>query len=342
MPGSVSRQSRRRGTSVSSRRATTLRDWSLFAAKLVGRALLVAVAVVVIAFALMKLMPGSPLSAMLGARATSDSERELAAQLGIDRPWWQQLATLFINLLTKGDVGPSLASGESVRTLILARAGVSLSIVVLAMLIAVVVSLLLAVAAVSRPNGVVDHSLRLLLTAGVAIPAFWAGLVLILVFSVQLHWFPVAGVGQGVDGFLRSIVLPSVTAAIAIVPVIARSLRTQLLEVMQADFILAARAVGFSQRRIVFRHLVPNAAVPALTLVGTNFAYLVGGTFVVESVFSIPGLGDLMFRSIESQDATAVTGVVLFTAILVVIVNLVTDIVVRLVDPRLARGGSAL
>ncbi|GAA3633702.1 ABC transporter permease [Kineosporia mesophila] len=324
------------------RRAAVVRSWARASGRLIAYAVAVTLAVVVLAFGLSRAMPGSALSAQLGSHATDATRQQLAAQLGLDRPWWSQLGTLLRNLITHGDVGPSMVNGESVRSAITARAGATLSIVVLAMLIAVLLATAIAVVSATHQNRWPDHVLRVVLSAGIAVPAFWLGLLLVLLFSVHLRWFPVAGLGTGPAAWLRSLVLPAVTAAVGIVPLLARSLRAQLLEVLHADFVVAARATGLSSRRILLRHLIPNAALPALTLVGTNLAYLIGGTFVVESVFTIPGVGDLMFRSITNRDSTTITGIVIYTAVLVVVVNLLTDLVVRLLDPRLARGGAAL
>ncbi|MFT4044052.1 MAG: ABC transporter permease [Gordonia sp. (in: high G+C Gram-positive bacteria)] len=333
MPGSRSNPSDDAGRAVTRAAART---WGVAIGWLVLRALIVTVAVIVAGFALLKMMPGTAVSALLGSHSTPAARQRLSAQLGLDVPWWEQLGKLFGNLLTHGDVGPSLITGESVRASITARAGITLSIVVLAMIIAVTCALVLAIVAATYQNRWPDHVVRVVLTGGIAVPTFWLGLLLILVFSVRLQWFPVAGVGVGADR-LRSLVLPAITAAVGIIPVLARSLRAQLLEVMHADFIVAVRATGISRVRIALRHLVPNAAVPALTLAGTNLAYLVGGTFVLESVFTIPGVGDLMFRSIGNRDVTTIIGIVIYTAILVIVVNLATDVAVRLIDPRIGR-----
>ncbi|MBT0768697.1 ABC transporter permease [Kineosporia sp. J2-2] len=338
MPGSPSNPQDAGRTS----RPAPLRAWARSAVGLIAYAAAVTLAVILLSFGLSRAMPGDALSAQLGSHATEQTKQQLAAQLGLDQPWWRQLARLLGNLITHGDVGPSLINGESVRSAVTARAGATLSIVALALVIAVVAATVLAVIAATHQNRWPDHLLRIVLSAGIAVPAFWLGLLLILAFSVHLHWFPVAGLGTGPGERLRSLVLPAVTAAVGIVPLLARSLRAQLLEVINADFVVAARATGLSPARIIARHLVPNAALPALTLLGTNLAYLIGGTFVVESVFTIPGVGDLMFRSITNRDSTTITGIVIYTAVLVVIVNLLTDLAVRLLDPRQNRRGAAL
>ncbi|GAA2224572.1 ABC transporter permease [Herbiconiux moechotypicola] len=301
---------------------------------LVLRAALVAGGVVLATFVLLQLVPGDVATSLLGSRATPEAVAELRQQLGLDLPWYARFGTFVTDLFTGG--GESLVNGVPVGELISARAGVTLGIVALAVLFAVVISTALAVVAAANHDRWADQVVRLISTSTLAIPAFLVGMLLILLFGVQLRWFPVGGNTDGI----RSLVLPSLTAALAIVPVLTRSLRVQLLEVAGGDFVAAARSAGFSNARVTFAYLLPNAAIPALTLVGLNVAYLVGGTFVVEKVFAIPGLGALMFDSISARDVPVIQGIVVYTAILVVVVNLVTDALVRLIDPRRRTRGS--
>ncbi|WOF23483.1 ABC transporter permease [Microbacterium betulae] len=293
-----------------------------------ARAALVAVGVVLATFVLLGLVPGDAASALLGSRATPEAVAALREDFGLDLPWYARLGAFISDVLT-GSL-TSYVNGQPVTALIAARAAPTATIVLAALVVAAAVSAALALAAAAHHDRPVDQIVRIVSTAGVAVPSFLLGMALILVFGVRLRWFPVGGVD---DGFL-SYVLPAVTAASAVVPVVTRSLRVQLLEVSGSDVVAAARAAGFSERRVTFGVLLPNAAIPALTLLGLNVAYLVGGTFVVEQVFGIHGLGALMFDAIQDRDVPVVQGVVLYTALAVVLVGVVTDVVVRAIDPR--------
>lgn len=297
--------------------------------RLVTRGVLVTVGVVLGTFVLLTIVPGDVTSALLGSRATPERTAELGEQFGLDRPWNERLWSFLGDVVSGG--GVSYVSGRPVGDQIRARIGPTLLIVGLALIIAVVLSATLAVVAAARHNRLADQSIRVVSTAGVAVPSFLLGMVLILVFGVWLRWLPVGGTRDA----LASYVLPAFTAAFAIVPVVTRSLRVQLLDIARSDFVVAARAAGLSEARVTFTYLLPNASIPAITLVGVNVAYLIGGTFIVEKVFAVQGLGALMFDAIQDRDVPVVQGVVLCTAIGVVIVNVLTELLVRLVDPRL-------
>ncbi len=293
------------------------------------RAVLVAAGVVLATFLLLQVVPGDVATALLGSHATPENVAELRAELGLDLPLAQRLGNLVADLFVHGG-GTSIVNGVSVNKLIFSRVGITLSIVALAIVFAVALSVPLALLAALSHDRVADHTVRVVTASALAIPAFLLGMLLIQYFGVQLRWFPVGGSDDG----LRSLVLPAATAALAVVPVLTRSLRVQLLQVSSSDFLDAARSAGLPERRVIFRYLLPNAAIPALTLAGLNFAALVGGTFIVEKVFAIPGLGTLMFDSISDRDVTVVQTLVVYTAIAVVIVNLATEVAVRAIDPR--------
>lgn len=303
-----------------------------------GHALLraggVTAGVVVIAFLLVRLIPGDAATALLGSRATPRSVAELRARLGLDDSLAVQFWHFLTRLVTRGDTGTSLVNGLPARDLILARLEPTLWLVALATVFAVALSVPLALWAATHRDGFADHAVRVLTTAGIAMPAFWTGLLLILAFAVRLGWFPVGGVR---DGYPVSVVLPALTTAIAIVPVLVRSLRAELVEVLRADFVATLRAAGLPERRILVHHVLRNAALPAFVLVGTNVSYLLGGALVVERVFALPGLGDLMFDSIGSRDLPVIQGLVIYTALTVVLVTLVTDHLAAVLDPRLRR-----
>jgi peptide/nickel transport system permease protein len=275
-------------------------------------------------------VPGDPAQSILGDRATNASVAALRRQLGLDQPWWRQLGDFVGGVLTRFDTGDSLIYHVSTRELILRQAAPSLAIVGLAIVVTLLIAVPLALLAATHKDGVVDHVVRVLPAVGFAMPVFWVGLLLVLLFAVRLHWLPVGGSDRG----LASFVLPAVAVSLSIAPPLIRSLRAQLLEVLEADFVVTARAAGLSRSRVLVGHVLRNAALPTLTLFGLNIAYLVGGTLVVERVFAIRGVGTLLFEAIGDRDFPVVQGVALYTAVLVVVVTLLTDLAVTRLDPR--------
>lgn len=329
VPGVAATMRRRRGRSGS---------WA-YVGRRVLQAIGVVAGVVVVTFLLLHLIPGDPAQSMLGTRATQQAVAALRQQWGLDRPLWAQFGSFLARLFTKGDTGNSLFYQVPSRQLIFPRIGVTLELVVLAGLLCVLITVPLAVWAAIRKDRWIDQVIRIIPSVGAGLPALWVGLLLIVAFGVHLRWFPVGGAGPGPWLTFRGLVLPAFTAAIAIVPVLIRSLRAGMLEVLESDYIAAARAKSLSEPRVLLAHVARNAAVPTLTLLGLNLAYLAGGTVVVERVFGIDGLGNLMFDSISNRDFPVVQGVALFFGIVVVGVNLLTDLLSGAVDPRLRRSG---
>ena len=298
----------------------------------------VMVGVVVAVFFLLRLVPGDPASMILGDRATPEQLAKLRAEMGLDLPLTEQFGNFVTGIVTRFDTGNSLITGVSTREVILEKAPISLGIVGLAVLFAVAMTVPLALAAARHRGGVADQLVRIIPTVGMGMPMFWIGLLLIIVFAVQLGWFPVGGVEGGPAGTLWSLVLPALAVAISLVPPLVRSLRAQLLEVVDADFVTTLRAAGVPERRILTRHILRGAALPTLALFGVNVAYLIGGTLVVEKVFGIGGVGTLLFQSIGSRDFPVVQGIALYCAIAVVLITLLVDALAAWIDPRL-RGG---
>lgn len=292
-----------------------------------------AIGVVVATFFLLRIVPGDPAESILGDRASPASVIALRHQLGLDRPWWQQFTDFLGQVVFHFDTGNSLQYNQPTRDLVLSHAGPSLAIVGLAIVFTLVIAVPLALLAATHKDGVIDHIIRIVPAVGFAMPVFWLGLLLVLLFAVRLHWLPVGGSDRG----LASFVLPAVAVALALAPPIIRSLRAQLLEVLEADFVVTARAAGLSRTRVLVMHVLRNAALPTLTLFGLNIAYLLGGTLVVEQVFAIQGVGSLLFQAISTRDFPVVQGVALYTAVLVVIATVLTDLAVDRLDPRTRR-----
>lgn len=307
----------------------------LATARVLARVVPVMLGVVVAVFFLLRLVPGDPAAMILGERATPQALAELRTTLGLDLPLWQQFTDFLSGLVTQFDTGDSLVTGVSTRELILAKAPVSLGIVVCAVVLAVVIAVPLAVTAALRQDGWADHIVRILPAVGMGMPLFWIGLLLIIVFGVQLRWFPVGGIGTGPGEPLLSLFLPALAVALGMAPPLIRSLRAQLIEVLAADFVTTLRAARIPERRILFRHVLRGAALPTLTLLSVNTAYLIGGTLVVEKVFGINGVGTLLFQSIGTRDFPVVQGVALYCAVLVVLVTTLAGVLSAVLDPRL-------
>jgi peptide/nickel transport system permease protein len=304
------------------------------------QALGVIAGVVVVTFLLLHLIPGDPAQSMLGNRATPEAVAALRQQWGLDRPLWTQFGSFVTRLVRTGDTGDSLFYRVPSRELIFPRIGVTLELIAMAGVFSVLITVPLALWAAVRKDRAADHVIRVIPSIGAGLPALWVGLLLIIVFGVHLHWFPVGGAGPGPWLTFRGLILPALTAAIAMSPVLIRSLRAGLLEVLDSDYIAAARAKSLSESRVLLTHGARNAAVPTLTLLGLNLAYLVGGTVVVERVFAIDGLGNLMLVSIGNRDFPVVQGVALFFGMVVVAVSLSTDLAASAIDPRLRSAGS--
>ncbi|WP_241156120.1 ABC transporter permease [Leucobacter chromiireducens] len=303
--------------------------------RVLARVVPVMLGVVIAVFFLLRMVPGDPAAMILGERATPESIAALRAELGLDLPLWQQFTDFAWGILTSLDTGNSLVTGASTRELILAKAPVSLGIVLFAVVLAVAIAVPLAFAAALRQDGWIDHVVRVLPAVGMGMPLFWVGLLLIIVFGVQLRWFPVGGVGTGPGEPLRSLFLPALAVALGMAPPLIRSLRAQLIDVLAADFVTTLRAARIPERRILGRHVLRSAALPTLTLLSVNTAYLIGGTLVVEKVFGINGLGTLLFQSIGSRDFPVVQGIALYCAVLVVLVTTLAGVLSAALDPRL-------
>lgn len=307
-------------------------------ARVAGTVLPVMLGVVTAVFFLLRLVPGDPAVMILGDRATPAALADLRAELGLNAPLWQQYLDFLGGVFTRGDTGDSLLTGVPTAELVLSRAPVSLGIVGLALLLVLVIAVPLALAAAHRRDGWIDQLVRIVPTITLGMPLFWIGLLLIIVFAVNLGWFPVGGVGSPGSAPLeplRSLFLPALAVALGMAPPLIRSLRAQLLEVTEAEFVTTLRAARVPERTIRWKHVLRGAALPTLNLLSVNLAYLIGGTLVVEKVFGINGIGTLLFQSISTRDFPVVQAVALYCAALVVVVTLVAQVLSALIDPRL-------
>ena len=220
----------------------------------------------------------------------------------------------------------------------ISRLSVTAALVGLAALFCVILTLPLATLAAVHKDRLADHAIRVIPLVGLGMPAFWIGILFIIVFSVNLGWFPVGGWGVTLGDHLRALVLPALTAALGIIPLLIRSLRAGVLDVLKADFVATARAKGLREMRVLFRHVTRNALIPTVALLGLNIAYLIGSTVIVERVFDLNGLGSLMLDAVGNRDFPVVEGVTLVFAVAVVALNLLTDLVSAQLDPRIRLG----
>ncbi|HTW99488.1 MAG TPA: ABC transporter permease [Acidimicrobiales bacterium] len=308
-----------------------------YTARRLLQAVLVVIGVTVATFLLMHVEPGDPARVVLGLHASPRAIAALNAQWGLDSSLPAQLWH-YLDQLAHGNLGQSYINKVSVSSLIGARIGVTAALVGVATLFSVAITVPLAVLAAASRDRLADHLVRGAAAIGLGMPAFWFGIVLIEVFAVHLHLLPVGGEGSGFGGALESLVLPATTAALAIVPLLARSLRVGMIEVLDADFVAAARAKGLPAWRVLFFHAARNALVPTVTLLGLNIAYLIGSTVIVEQVFDLNGLGSLLLSSIDNHDFPAVQSTALVLGAAVVAVNLATDLLAARLDPRIRLG----
>lgn len=307
-----------------------------YAARRLAAAVFVTLGVTVAVFLLLHVEPGDPARAILGEHASPQAIHALREQWGLDASLGSQFVR-FLDDLVHGNLGRSFVDQVSTASLIGARIGQTVALVVMATLFAILITLPLASVAAVRKGKLADHITRALSVAGLALPAFWFGIVLIELLSLRLKLFPVGGFGSGFWENLNSLILPSFTASLAIVPILIRSLRVGIIEVFEADFVATLRSKGLGELRVL-GHVMRNALIPTLTLLGVNVAYLVGSTVVIEKVFGLNGLGTLLLTGITERDFPVVQSVTLVLATAVVMVNLATDLIAARLDPRIRLG----
>jgi peptide/nickel transport system permease protein len=306
----------------------------VYIARRLLQAIPVVLGITIVTFFLLRLIPGDPAMTLLGNHGTPQQIAALRSRWGLDDPIWTQF-WLFLKQLAHGDTGASLFYEVPTRTLIASRIGVTMSLVAFATLFSVLIAVPLATFAAIRKDRPTDHVIRAVPLVGLGMPSFWVGLVLILIFAVNLGWFPVGGWGDTIPEHIYGLILPALTSALAIVPLLVRSLRVGMLEVLQADYVATVRSKGLREHRVLLVHVARNAIIPTLTLLGINIAFLIGATVVVERVFQLNGLGSLMLTAISNRDFPVVQGVTFVFALSVVIINLVTDLTAARLDPRI-------
>ncbi|MDH1290080.1 ABC transporter permease [Comamonas terrigena] len=294
----------------------------------------------VVVFGVLEILPGNVAQVLLGPDAAPEAVQAMAEQLGLNQPAWQRY-TDWITGLFQGQMGDSYTYGTPVLELVLERLSVTIPLAVMAMLLTTVLALLAGVYAASHHNKLGDVGTMGLAQIGIAIPNFWFAILLILLFSVKLQWFSAGGfpgwteeVGGGWWPALQALILPAVALAVVQAAILARITRSAVLEVLREDFVRTARAKGLGQRAVLWGHVLRNAMIPVITVMGLQFANLLAGTIVVENVFYLPGLGRLIFQSIANRDLIVVRNCVMLLAAMVIVVNFVVDLLYAVIDPR--------
>ncbi|MBN9623617.1 MAG: ABC transporter permease [Actinobacteria bacterium] len=304
-----------------------------FLARRFLQAIPVVLGVTIVVFFLIHLVPGNPARTALGTNATPQAVAALEHKWGLDTSLPQQY-WLFMKNLLSGDLGTSLRYEQSAGELAIERMPVTIWLLVYATILTGLIAVPAALLSASKSGGVRDKLVRWVSVVSLGIPGFWLGLILIEYVAIETGLFPAAGFGEGFAGHLESLFLPSLTIAAGLVPLVVRSLRAELLRVAEADFVTTARAKGLTERRIRYRHVLRNALAPTVTVLAVNISFLVGGTLVIEQVFSLGGVGSLMLQAINNRDFPVVQAVTLILAMVVVLVNIMGDLVQALIDPR--------
>jgi peptide/nickel transport system permease protein len=287
-------------------------------------------------FSSMYLAPGDPASMIGGPTATESDLEAIRDNLGLNDPFLTQYGR-YISNVVQGDLGFSYQTRQPVSEAISVRFPNTLKLAVASMIIAVIIGIIAGLISALKHNSWLDVTSTTFALAGISIPNFWLGALLILVFSVNLQWLPVAGLSEPwytAEG-VKQLILPAITLGTGSAAMIARMVRSSMLEVVRADYVRTARAKGIKERNVIWIHTLKNAMIPVITVVGLNFGALLGGTIITEKVFAINGVGRLMIDAIAARDFPMVQGSVLLVATLFVLVNLIVDIVYTYVDPRI-------
>jgi peptide/nickel transport system permease protein len=293
--------------------------------------------VAVFIFLMLRLTPSDPAAVIAGDNATTEQVAQIRSQLGLDRPMVEQFV-IWSGKVLRGDLGESFFFKKTVASLIGERIEPTLSLALFTMVLAVLIAVPLGVLAAHRQGSWIDRIVMGFSVLGFSMPSFVVAYLLIYLFAVWLNWLPVQGyqrIAEGLGGWVRGLVLPSLTLSVIFVALIARMTRTSMLEVLSEDYIRTARAKGQSERKVLFRHALRNAAVPIVTVIGLAVALLIGGVIVTESVFTIPGLGRLTVDAVLARDYPTIQAVILLFSFVYVMINLTVDMMYTLLDPRI-------
>jgi peptide/nickel transport system permease protein len=298
--------------------------------------LLALLGVSIVVFALMHLVPGDPVRVALGTRFDQELYDALRERVGLDKPLIEQYLSWLGGAVT-GDLGVSFRNGQPVTTLILERLPATITLALAALFIALIIALPAGIISAVRSGSGLDYTVTAASQVGISMPDFWAGVMYILLFSLTLGWLPSSGFtpfGDGPIEWARHLVLPALTIGLISGSIITRFVRSAVLEALNQDYVLTARAKGLTEWQIVRRHVLPNAWIPIVTVVGLQLGFLLGGVVVVEVIFAWPGLGRLALTAVKDRDFTVLQGAVLYIAFMFLAINLVVDIIYARLDPR--------
>jgi len=289
-------------------------------------------------FFIIHLIPGNPAAMMLGPEATPEEIDAFSRSMGLDRPIPIQFVEWISNVI-RGDFGTSLFFQEQqVTKVVFEHFKVTLTLTVLGVILAIILGIITGVIAAINHNNILDRIIMIITSAGVSIPNFWLGLMLVLFFAIRLSILPPAGfkpLSAGLGESLRYLILPAITLAFGQTSLIARMTRSNMLEVLRSDYVRTARSKGLSELMVNYKHALKNVLIPVITIIGLSFANLMGGAVVTEQIFNIPGVGRLLIKSVFTRDYPVIEGIVLYIAAMWVIINLVTDVLYVIIDPRI-------
>lgn len=290
-----------------------------------------------VVFGLVRAMPGNAADVLLGPQGSAAQAEALSRELGLDRPIWIQYG-IWVKDILQGDLGHSWINGFPVSTLILRILGATAELALVAMLLAVVIAFPIGIVGALRPNRLPGRLASAYTVLAIGVPSFWLGILLVLLVSLRFGWLPPSGYVSYTDNFfqwLRLITLPAITLAVYVSAVIARFIRAAVIDVLGNDYIRTARAKGLGYRTVLVRHVLRNALLPIVTMIGLQTGGLLGGAVVVESIFAWPGIGRLLVSSIQTRDYAVVQAIILLAATLFLVINLLTDLVYGALDPRI-------
>ncbi|WP_121062575.1 ABC transporter permease [Chachezhania antarctica] len=310
-----------------------------------GNAVVLLVAVLVLNFTLIHIAPGDPVEAIVGEMggATPEMIEQMRAQYGLDQPFIVQIGTYLGNVLT-GDLGMSTYYGQPVTQLIWDRIGATMLLVITALMTAMIIGTVLGVFSAQKRRSILSHFVTVIALAGFSAPVFWVGIMLILLLSVSIPLLPISGMTSATSeaggiahvlDVLHHLILPALTLATIYLAFYSRLARASMLEVLGSDYVRTARAKGMPQRLVIYKHALRNAILPVVTFAGLQFGQLISGAVLVETVFAWPGLGTLAFESILRRDTPTLLGILFFSSMMVVVMNVLTDLVYRIIDPRI-------
>ena len=299
----------------------------------------VLIGVTLFTFLAIQFVPGDPIRIMTHGHVSDAEVAAIYERLGMNRPLAVQYLS-FIGNAARGDLGESIIQNAPVSELVAEKIAPTLWLLAMGTVLSILIALPLSILAAARPDGGFDHVVRTASMVGFAMPPFWIGLLLILGLGLQLNWLPISGYGDGFAGHFVHMILPGLTIAFFLAPILIQTLRASMLDALDADHIEVARARGVPEHRIFLKHALRNALLPTLTVLAVNISWLVSGAVVVESVFALPGLGSLLIRSVGYRDYPLIQGLALVFAVIVVVVNLAADLCYGVIDRRVLRAAA--